>query len=142
MTYLLDTNVISETVRPVPNINVMTWLDAVDEDRVFLSVITFAEIREGIERLPEGQRRQRLADWLADELPARFEGRVIVVERQIAETWGQMMVRSRRLGANLSAMDAFFAATAEARHLILVTHNMQDFAKLGIPLLDPWNTRP
>src|SRR5438093_1415845 len=73
VTFLLDTNVVSEWVKPEPDPNVVAWLADVDEDRVFLSVVTFAEISRGVELMPAGRRRERLAAWLAAELPARFE---------------------------------------------------------------------
>lgn len=138
MSFLLDTNVISEWVKPQPDPHVIAWLAETDEDRTFLSVVTFAEIRLGIELLPAGRRRQRLAAWLEDELTSRFEGRILPVDRRIAETWGILTVRESRSGATLGSMDAFLAATAEARRLTLVTRNTKDFATIGIPLLDPW----
>jgi predicted nucleic acid-binding protein len=137
VTFLLDTNVVSEWVKPRPNLRVVRWLADVDEDRVFLSVASFAEIRHGIERLPSGRRREQLMAWLADELPMRFEGRVLAIDRRIAETWGVILVRGQRAGIAVGAMDGFFAATAEAHGLTLVTLNIRDFAKLGVALLDP-----
>jgi predicted nucleic acid-binding protein len=138
VTFLLDTSVISEWVKPRPDPGVVSWLAAVDEDRVFLSAISLAEIRRGIELLPEGRRRTRLADWLAGDLTARFEGRVLAVDRRVAEAWGVMMARGQRAGRRPSSIDAFFAATAAVHGLTLVTRNTSDFAALGIPLVDPW----
>jgi toxin FitB len=135
--YLLDTNVVSEWVKPVPNAGVVTWLAEVDEDRVFLSVITLTEIRYGIERLPEGRRRERLAAWLAEELPVRFQGRVLDIDHRVAETWGVMMARSEKKGLTLGTLDACFAATAEAHGLTLVTRD-RNLQKLGVSLFDPW----
>jgi predicted nucleic acid-binding protein len=137
VTFLLDTNVISEWVKPRPNPNVVRWLADVDEDRAFISIISFAELRYGIERLPEGRRREQLTAWLADELSARFEGRILGIDRRVAETWGVVLARGQRLGVAVGAMDAFFAATAETHGLTLVTLNVHDFARLGVPLLDP-----
>ena len=77
MNFLLDTNVISEWVKSQPDRNVVSWLAEVDEDRVFVSVISFAEIRHGIELMPVSRRRERLAQWLIEELPLRFEDRVL-----------------------------------------------------------------
>jgi toxin FitB len=142
VTFLLDTNVISEWVKPRPNPVVVRWLADADEDRVFMSVASFAEIRHGIERLSDGQRRELLTAWLADELPARFEGRVLAIDRRVAETWGVVLARGQRAGVVVGAMDGFFAATAEAHGLTLVTLNVRDFAKLGVPLLDPSSPPP
>lgn len=138
MNFLLDTNVISEWVRPQPEPNVVAWLASVDEDRVFLSIASFAEIRRGIELSPKGRRRDRLEAWLRDELPTRFEGRVLDADRRVAETWGIVMARGQRVGASLGTMDGFFAATAEAHALTLVTRNVKHFDRLKIPLFDPW----
>lgn len=141
MSFLLDTNVVSEWIKPQPNPNVVAWLAEVDEDRVYMSVVSLAEIRHGVELMPIGRRRERLMSWLTDELPARFEGRILGIDQRIAEAWGIMMARSQKGGAQLGAMDAFFAATAHAHGLTLVTRNVRDFAKAIIPLLDPW-TQP
>lgn len=138
MSFLLDTNVVSEWVKPEPNLQVVKWLNEVDEDQVFLSVASLAEIRRGIELMDPGKRRTSLTDWLAGELPARFEGRILDIDSRIAETWGVLMARGHKAGLNLRSLDAFFAATAEVYRLTLVTRNVQHFEKLGIPLLNPW----
>ncbi len=140
MSFLLDTNVISEWVRPQPNPRVVTWLEEVDEDRVFLSVISLAEIRHGIELMPAGKKRDRLANWLAGDLPSRFAGRILDIDRKIAETWGLVMARGRARRASVGVMDAFVAATAEIHGLILVTRNVGDFSQLGILTFNPWLT--
>jgi hypothetical protein len=138
MSFLLDTNVVSEWVKPVPNPQVVTWLSKVDEDQVFLSVASLAEIRRGIELMDPGRRRDRLTDWLTRELPARFDRRILDIDSRIAETWGLIMARGYKAGLNIGSLDAFFAATAEVYRLKLVTRNVQHFEKLAIPLLNPW----
>ena len=138
MSFLLATNVVSEWVKPAPNLSVVRWLSEVDEDQVFLSVASLAEIRRGVELMNPGGRRNRLTDWLTGELPARFEGRIFDIDRRIAETWGAIMARGHRAGLNLGSLDAFFAATVEVHRLTLVTRNVQHFERLGIPLLNPW----
>ena len=138
MSFLLDTNVVSEWVRPQPDRNVISWLAEVDEDRVFISVISFAEIRRGVETLAAGRRHERLATWLAEELSVRFEERILDIDRQVADTWGVLMARGQKIGMTLGSMDAFVAATAEAHGLTLVTRNVKDFRRLGISVLDPW----
>jgi toxin FitB len=138
VSFLLDTNVISEWIKPQPNRNVVSWLAEVDEDRVFISVISFAEVRHGIELLPVGRRRERLAHWLAEDLPERFEGRILAVDQHIAETWGVIMARGQKAGLTPGSMDAFVAATAAAHNLTLATRNVKDFQRLGISLFDPW----
>jgi predicted nucleic acid-binding protein len=130
--------VVSEWVKPRPDLNVAAWLAAVDEDDVFLSVISFAELRRGVELLPAGGRREDLAKWIADDLAERFSGRILDVDRHVADSWGRMMARGQRSGRALPPMDAFFAATAESRDLTLVTRSGRDFQGLGVPLLNPW----
>ena len=139
MNLLLDTNVLSEVQRPAPNLKVLGWLDAVDEDRVFISVASIAELKRGIALMDDGRRREALADWLANDLPGRFAGRILPINRAVAEHWGSLMAHSRRSGVALSVMDGFFAATALASELTLVTRNVKDFTSFGVPLSNPWH---
>lgn len=141
MNFLLDTNVISEWVKPRPDRGVTTWLAQTDEDRIFMSVITLAELRDGIERLPKGARRNRLDTWLCDELPVRFEERVLTIDAATADECGRVMARGQASGRPVGAMDAFIAATAQRHDLTLVTRNVSDFASLTVRLLDPWEQR-
>ena len=138
MNYLLDTNVVSEWVKPRPEPRVVGWLAAVDEDRVFLSVVTVAEIRHGIERLQPGRRRTRLDAWLREDLPLRFEGRLLGIDAAVAEAWGAIVARRDRSGRPIGVMDAFVAATAEVYALTLVTRNAPDFASAATAVFDPW----
>ncbi len=139
MNCLLDTNVVSEWVKPRPDSGVMTWLAEADEDRVFISVVTLAELRHGIERLPQGARRDRLDVWLTGQVPTRFETRVLSVDAEIANAWGRIMARGQAAGRPVGTMDAFIAATAEQHDLTLVTRNVRDFDALGIQLINPWS---
>lgn len=139
MNFLLDTNVVSEWTKPRPDRGVVSWLAEADEDRVFISVITLAELRYGIEGMPAGPRRNRLDMWLSEQLPARFEARVLSVDTETADTWGRVMARGRAGGRPVGTMDAFIAATAERHHLTLVTRNVSDFDVLGIRLIKPWS---
>jgi predicted nucleic acid-binding protein len=101
MNSLLDTNVVSEWVKPRPDPGVITWLAEVDEDRVFLSVVTLAELRYSIERMPVGARRNRLNLWLREELPLRFTGRILPVTPAVAEAWGYVAAHEAKRGAAL-----------------------------------------
>jgi len=109
--WLIDTNLLSEWVKPRPDTAVVSWLDEADEDRIFLSVVSLAEIRFGIERLAPGRRRTRLDQWLLEELPERFEGRIVLVDEQVADACGRLLARARQAGRGLGAMDALIAAT-------------------------------
>jgi toxin FitB len=138
MNYLLDTNAVSEWVKPRPNAGLIRWMEAADEDRVFLSVISLAELRYGVERMAEGARRTRLEQWLRDELPVRFEGRILSVDNKIAEAWGRTVARCEALGRPMGAMDAFLAAIADVHYLTLVTRNVSDFPTLNT-VVNPWS---
>jgi len=137
--FLLDTDVVSEWTKPRPDSGVVAWLAEADEDRVFISVITLAELRYGIERMPAGARRNRLDMWVSEQLPARFEARVLSIDTETADTWGRVMARGQVRGRLVGTMDTFIAATAERHHLTLVTRNVPDFDALGIRLINPWS---
>ncbi len=138
MTFLLDTNAVSEWVKPQPNPGLIAWTEGVVEDRVFISAVTLAELRYGIERLPAGAKRKRLDEWLREELPLRFEDRIIPVDGAVADACGKVIARCESLGRPIEAMDAFIAATAEVHDLTLVTHNVSDFKTSLKSVLDPW----
>jgi predicted nucleic acid-binding protein len=139
---LLDTNVLSEVTRPRPDVHALQWLDSLDEDRSFISVVSIAEIRRGVALMESGRKRDALAEWLAQELPQRFEQRVIPVDQPVAIAWGDLMGLAKRSGRDLSSMDGLIAATAIAHDLTLATRNIKDFEGLGIELVHPWTERP
>jgi toxin FitB len=114
----------------------------VDEDRVYLSVVTLAELRHGVERLADGRRRARLEVWLQLDLTERFAGRVLVVDGAIADAWGRLVARADAAGQPLSSMDGFIAATAQIHRLTLVTRNVKDFTATGVKILNPWTGSP
>jgi len=135
---LLDTNVLSEVTRPSPDAGVLEWLNGLDEDRSFISVVSIAEIRRGVALMDEGRKREALAEWLARDLPQRFEQRVLPVDEAVALAWGDLMGLAKRRGRGLSSMDGMIAATAIAQQLTLATRNTKDFEGFGIELFDPW----
>jgi predicted nucleic acid-binding protein len=137
--YLLDTNVVSELVKPSPDARVAAWIRATDETDMHLSVLTFAEIRYGIEKLPQGTRRERLRRWMDTNLADRFEGRILGVDRAIGELWGVIMARGFAVSVRLPVMDTLLAATAEHHGMTMVTRNTRDFARAGVATLDPWS---
>jgi hypothetical protein len=138
MNFLLDTNAVSEWVKPRPNPGLIRWMESADEDRVYLSVISLAELRYGVERMPAGARRSRLEQWLRDELPIRFEARILSIDQSVAEAWGKTVSRSEVLGRPTGAMDAILSATAEIHRLTLVTRNVSDFPMLKA-IVNPWS---
>src|SRR5579859_4003579 len=110
--FLLDTNCISEIVRPKPEPCVMEWLDAADERLLYLSVLTLGEIRKGVAGLTQGKRRAHLEGWLEVDLQARFFGRILPIDSAIADRWGLLAAESKRKGKTLSVIDGLLAATA------------------------------
>jgi predicted nucleic acid-binding protein len=141
VSFLLDTNVISEWIKPEPNAGVVAWLAEIDEDRVLISVISLAELRRGVDGMDQGARRKRLDTWLRHDLPVRFEGRVLGIDMAVADAWGAVVARQEARGRPIAPMDAFIAATAEVYALTLVTRNVADFATSVERVVDPWTSR-
>jgi toxin FitB len=139
MSYLLDTNAISEWVKPRPDPGIAQWLDEVDEDRTYLSVITLGELRKGVDRLADGRRRARLDRWLASELPDRFGGRMLPVDAAVADEWGRLLARTENAGTPVGGTDALVAATAKVHGLQVVTRNVGPFRDTGVGVLSPWH---
>ena len=138
MSFLLDTNVVSEWTKARPNPGLVEWLNDVDEDEVFLSVVTFVELRHGIGRMAEGARRKKLDEWLRSELPLRFEGRIALVDGAVADECGRLVARCETGGRPINTMDALIAATAQVHGLTLVTRNVSDFQFSLKTILNPW----
>jgi len=137
--FLLDTNVLSEfNRRGDPNPAVKQWLEVADTRSLYASVLTFAEIRFGVELLPTSKRRTLLEEWLDRDLPAWFEGRVLPVDRSIADRWGVLRAQAQMKGRPLSVVDGLLAATALEHGLTLVSRNVGDFAEVGLAVVNPW----
>ena len=140
MSYLLDTNIVSETVRRNPNRAVIAWLDQLPGEALFVSVLTLGEIRKGIEALTDKtltdkRRREKLRLWLEYELPAWFEGRVLAVDLSVADRWGRLLAEVDR---PVPTIDSLLAATALHHELRLVTRNAGDFDYPGLQVINPF----
>jgi predicted nucleic acid-binding protein len=122
-----------------PNARVISWLSAVNEDQVFVSVVTITELRYGVERLATGKRRERLDGWLRNDLISRFGRRILPIDLRVAEACGGVMARSESMGRPIEARDAFIAATAEVHGLTLVTRNTSDFKPTLKVIISPWS---
>ena len=138
--FLIDTNVISEFVKPAPDLNVLAWFQAADPDSLFASVVTVGEIRLGIENLPVSKRRADLEVWLTTGLPAWFDANLLPVTKAIADRWGRATIAAKLKGLMLATTDGLIAATALEHELTLVTRNTKDFAGLGVVILNPWES--
>lgn len=137
--FLLDTNVISELARRKPEPKVKAWVAATDEALLYLSVLTFGEIRNGIELLKDASRRVTLEAWLDSDLALRFAGRILPIDHAVAHRWGHITAQSRsRL--TLPVIDGLLAATALEHNLTLVTRNTDDVAATGVSLFNPWTS--
>jgi predicted nucleic acid-binding protein len=138
MNYLLDTNVISELISKQPDKRVVDWLDRLDPNSVYLSVITIGEIQRGIEKLPPSLRRDSVKEWLEGDLLLRFEGRILPVTTEVMLVWGKLTGRLEREGRPVTAMDSLIAAIALQGTYHLVTRNEPDFQHTGVTTTNPW----
>ncbi|HXW53394.1 MAG TPA: type II toxin-antitoxin system VapC family toxin [Myxococcota bacterium] len=135
MTYLLDTNVLSETWKPSPDKNVIDWLKAIPAEKLYISVLTIGEIRRGVELLPASRKRKRLLSWLEEELPNQFSGNMVSIDLAVAERWGFLTATSKK---TLPAIDGLLAATALTHNMKLVTRNEKDFNITGLEVINPF----
>lgn len=135
MTYLLDTNVISEIRKRSPDPQVLAWYNSLAAEAAFISALTISEIRQGIERLRRKDQEQAdlLQRWL-EGLRTRYADHIIAVDAAVADEWGRMNVPDP-----LPVIDGLLAATAKAHGLTFVTRNTADLARSGAALLNPWD---
>lgn len=136
MSYLVDTNVFAEAMKPKPDSRVVAWLRE-NEASLYISTITIGEIRRGVERLPGGHRKTLLMRWL-ENLFERMGGRILSFNTSTAHVWGQLKARWEKAGISTSSLDSQIAATAQRHQLSLVTRNEVHFEKMGIKLLNPF----
>ncbi len=138
MNYLLDTHVISELISKRADKKVVEWLDRLDPNTVYLSVITIGEIRKGIEKLPPSKRRDRVKEWLESDLLLRFQGRILEITTEVMLIWGELTGRLEKGGRPITAIDSLVAAIALQGNYRLVTRNEHDFQHTGVTIINPW----
>jgi predicted nucleic acid-binding protein len=136
--FLLDTNVPSELTRAKSDSHVEKWLEDVDDEQVFLSVVSLGEIFKGLTILPESKRRTQLQQWVDETLRPWFQGRVLPVNESIAERWGILSGECQSKGRPLKVAGGLIAATALEHDLTVVTRNVRDFSNVGVSVLNPW----
>lgn len=136
--FLLDTNVISELVKPRPEASVTAWVEDTDESLLYLSVLTLGEIRRGIAALPQSRRRAILEAWLNKDLRARFEDRILIIDQNVADRWGLLTAVARNSGIALPVIDGLLAATALEHNLTLVTRDTGQIPSMGVAVFNPW----
>lgn len=138
MNYLLDTCVLSEFRKKVPEPKVLAWLELQDEDSLFLSVISIGETQKGISRLPASRRRNDLTTWL-ESVVYRYGDRVLPLDTEVIQAWGELSATLEQKGRVLPAADSFIAATAIFHDLVVVTRNEDDFKGTGVRIINVWN---
>ena len=138
MKYLLDTNVISELIARTPNQQIVDWIDSLDPETLYLSVITIAELRKGIEKLAPSQRKDELTLWLETDLLRRFAEKLVDIRVDVMLVWGELTGQLERKGKPMAAIDSLIAASVLEGKYTLVTRNEDDFQDTGVALVNPW----
>jgi predicted nucleic acid-binding protein len=138
MNYLLDTCVLSEFARRLPDQRVIDWLNSIEEEKLFISVITIGEIQRGIERLPDFHRKTELLTWVNTELLDRFAERMIPIDAPTMFMWGSLTARLEAAGQPMGVMDSLIVASALHNNLIVATRNVDDFLPGGVQVINPW----
>jgi toxin FitB len=140
--WLLDTNILSELRRPKPERKVVTFVAEQPLDRLYVSSVTFVEIRFGIELVADPARRARLNDWLAHKVRPMFEQRVMAITEDVMFKWRLLVEDGRKAGHTFSQPDLIIAATALHHGLVVVTRDVSDFQRAHVPVLSPWVDPP
>lgn len=135
MSYLIDTNVLSELVRRKPDAKVIDWFENVADEALHISVLTLGEIRKGVELLRDDVRKEKLRLWLEHDLPGWFGARVLGVNLAVSDRWGRLLAEMER---PVAAIDSLLAATALHHELRMVTRNTRDFDFPGLEVINPW----
>lgn len=137
MIYILDTNIISELIKPNPDINVLSWIKKISEDKLYICVLTLGELQAGIENLPISKKRNDLIAWFVD-IQDSFQDQILPINTTTAIKWGDLKSKLKKTGWNLPVIDGLLAACALDNSAILVTRNIKDFEHTGVELLNPW----
>lgn len=136
--WLLDTNVLSELRRPKPETKVLAFVAAQPLDLLYVSSVTFAEIRFGIELVTDANRRAELNDWLTNKVRPMFEQRVIAISEDVIFKWRLLVEEGRKVGHTFSQPDLIIAATALHNGLTVVSRDVSDYQKAHVPVFNPW----
>lgn len=135
---ILDTNVVSEPLRPAPDTNVLAWLDQQDIATMYLTTITLAELRHGIAALPDGKRRRQLQAAMDERIEPLFSGRILAFDEAAARAYASVRLHARDAGKAISAADSYIAAIAAERGFTVATRDGTPFRAAGIRVVDPW----
>lgn len=135
---MLDTNVISESLRPAPESRVLDWINKQAIETLYLSAVTVAELRFGAALLPSGRRKTRLRSSLENKLLPLFSGRVLPFDFAVTEAYAELMSHARMAGQSISTADGYIAATAAANRMIIATRDTSPFTVAGLQVINPW----
>lgn len=138
MKYLLDTCVISELIKIQPNPSVVNWINSHDEDDIYLSVLTIAEIQKGITKLSDLKKQENLQNWLDIDLNQRFYGKIFDINYKIASSWGKIQGKAEQQGKRMSVIDSLIATTGIVYDCAVVTRNVADMELSGCKIVNPW----
>jgi len=142
MKYLLYTCVISELVKKEPHPAVSHWMDAGDESRMYLSVLTIGELIKGITKLLDGEKREKLQSWVNNDLALRFGQRFVGIDAEIAWAWGTLLGEAEKRGEKLPVVESLIAVSANVHDLVVVTRNVYDIARCRAKVFNPWESQP
>ena len=137
MSYLFDTCVLGQLRKNIAE-NVRKWFESKEQNLFYISVVTIAELLDGIERLTDSKKKKDLEDWFYGEIFTRFKDRIIPIDDHVAKEWAFLNASLQRKGICVGVQDLYIAATAKARGFALVTLNTKDFQQINIPLINPW----
>ena len=139
MKYLLDTSIISELISKEPNQKVLEYINSLNEEDVYLSVVTLGEIEFSIAKLPKNSKKQqKLQEWFKNALLPRFQGRVIDINLETMLLWGEITAKLQKKGKTIAIMDALIASTAMSKDYTLITRNEKDFENFDIEIINPF----
>lgn len=135
---ILDTNIISELMRELPDANVRQWISTQKPIYLGITTITIAEIRRGLMRLPMGKRRARLTASFTDFVTEAFSGRIFSFDEEAAYSYGEIAAQCETGGFNTDAVDLMIAAIVKSQHAAIATRNVKDFSGCGVEIINPW----
>ena len=138
MRYLLDTNVISEFIAKNPNKRVLDFINSLDEDDLYLSVITIGEIKFGIQKVKSQRKKEQLLVWLEDDLLKRFKGKIVNIDTDTMLVWGEMNQHLQSIGRVIPIVDSLIASSCVANNFTLITRNVKDFYNFDMEIINPF----